>query len=334
MAQHTYLLEDVKASMRARLRDDYDQFVRDRLQEQHDDFMKKIQSDYDDFMKKLHDDAESEASTHNESAWLSLQEQHDNEIDKYKEDMHNAVTTYKEEMHSNLDKMLGHGSDTLHDLLGKDESEWDNLNVGNRCAKLLLFKNPNLLEQHKHFVRPRILHIAELLEPMQIRDAVKCQMLTAREGQGLSMSVYFYGAIRSNADSCRHVANCFEHNIKNGNQYLACVVNTSTKLDVGGHWIMVGVDNVKKVVEYWDPMGREPKKDDPLLTRIFALKVFDDYDLIVSHTRHQRGGTECGVYCIYYLCSRVILGKSMREINATPVDDRDMQRYWRTQFFR
>jgi len=309
MSRHTYTLEEVKASMRARIRDEYEDFVRKRMQDEYDDFVRaSLKDEYDEAMEKG--------------------------ADYVRERLGEDLDRYEVEAHGRMHELLAHKDDSLHDLLGKNEVEWDNLDVGDKCAKLLLFRNPNLLEMHKHFVRPRRFHRSPMLEPMEIRDAIKYQMLNARdEGRGLHMSLYFYGTIRSNASSCRHLVSCFEHNTSEGNQYLGCVVNTSKTLDVGGHWIMVGVDNDKKVVEYWDPMGRPPRKDNPVLTRIFESDTFRDYALIISETQHQRGGTECGVYCIYYLCSRVILGKTMREINATPVNDHDMQRYWRTQFF-
>lgn len=309
MARHSYTLEEVKRAMRERLRDEYKDFVHKRMQSEYDDFLRaSLKDEYDDAVTKG---------------------------DKYvRERLGEDLEQYELEAHEHMKQLLDQDGWSLHELLGKDEHDWDNLDVGNKCAKLLLFQNPNLLEMHKHFVRPRIMHQSELLEPMQIRDAIKCQMLRARQGQGLKMSLYFYGAIRSDGKSCRHVVQCFESNTMSGNQYLGCVVNTSKALDVGGHWIVVGVDNVRRTVEYWDPMGRPPRQDNPMLTHIYESDTFREYDLIVSETTHQQGGTECGVYCIYYICSRVILGKSMSDINATPVRDADMQKYWRAQFFR
>lgn len=90
---------------------------------------------------------------------------------------------------------------------------------------------------------------------------------------------------------------------------VGCVLNTDMSSGSGEHWTAFFVDFAGGTVEYFDSAGQEP------LTEFseFAIKVAHELskygkpfrDVMVNKVEHQKENTECGVYSIYYILSRM-----------------------------
>ena len=230
--------------------------------------------------------------------------------------------------------LMGTGQ-RLEDVLGEERELWMMLDQGPcRKAKVSL-QRAHLLEEMATYTRPvmpgNLLTSGDIFEAIKAMIALYCDRL--------ALSVHFFGCVRPNAAGRREAV----FNLVKGSEkrkYSVCVCNTTSRVD-GSHWVVVAINTVTKTVEYWDPMGGgSPSSRSPvgkLLLSIF--KSLDrtpergKYRLQSSHTCHQRGGTECGVYAVWYVTRRVLLGMSMEELNARRVPDAEMRR-WRNVFFQ
>lgn len=105
-----------------------------------------------------------------------------------------------------------------------------------------------------------------------------------------------------------------EKDFNEGYETVACVVNTTRKCPVSGpcgdHWVCVVMKKEKDNVismEYFNSSGNTPPND--ILTVFKQQKQLvggkcactEKYNSVV----HQRGDSECGVYCLYYIRSRL-----------------------------
>ncbi len=101
------------------------------------------------------------------------------------------------------------------------------------------------------------------------------------------------------------------------------VFNLDTTGGQGYHWIAVFIDRrcpIHSTIEYFDPTGNVPTGG---IKRFLKDDLFENYNLIVNKTVHQRGDTECGLYSIYYILQR-LKGVTPREINSSPIADDSM----------
>lgn len=90
---------------------------------------------------------------------------------------------------------------------------------------------------------------------------------------------------------------------------LACVLNTDLSSGSGEHWTPIFVDFRNGTVEYFDSAGQTPHKE----FTDFVVKVAHELsqsgrkfrDVILTQVDHQHKNTECGVYSLYYIISRL-----------------------------
>ncbi len=86
----------------------------------------------------------------------------------------------------------------------------------------------------------------------------------------------------------------------------ACVVNSDKYIGNGKHWMALVVDFKGKTIEFFNSGGNPPNVawvDWMVKTR---NELGDDHELVkVSSIRHQRSKTECGVYSLFYIWSRL-----------------------------
>ncbi len=141
-----------------------------------------------------------------------------------------------------------------------------------------------------------------------------------------------------NERKLRNISKVISENIKKIKCY-GCVMNTDTTHDCkgntcGSHWVCIFIDCRKMpdtpwTVEYFDSVGDPP----PDLIVGWLNKLVDDLhnlrnnlcetggvNLECNRIGHQRKNTECGVYCCYYISSRVT-GVPHSRFQGNPIQD-------------
>jgi len=118
---------------------------------------------------------------------------------------------------------------------------------------------------------------------------------------------------------------CVEHSlcefdlkedIEKGIQHFACVFNLDKHYQSGSHWVSIFIDIPEKVIIYFDSAGATniPKEINILVKRLqkqaseldepFSFRYYNN-----GRLRHQNGGTECGMYAIFFIIT-MLTGKT------------------------
>lgn len=104
--------------------------------------------------------------------------------------------------------------------------------------------------------------------------------------------------------------------MKKGIQHFACIFNLDKHYQSGSHWVSMFIDVPDKVIIYFDSAGANniPKEISVLVQRLqkqaseldnpFKFKYVNNGKLI-----HQNGGTECGMYSIFFVIT-MLTGKT------------------------
>lgn len=116
---------------------------------------------------------------------------------------------------------------------------------------------------------------------------------------------------------------------KAGYDCFGCILNTLTRdriRDVG-HWVALFGDfrNDKCTIEYYNSSGNPAKKDVEEWCVQLAEKITYEHErpcifTNVSNIQSQNGGTECGIYSLNYIVSRVI-GIPYKEFRKKKIPD-------------
>ena len=104
--------------------------------------------------------------------------------------------------------------------------------------------------------------------------------------------------------------------IKNGFNHFACVFNLDRHNQSGSHWVSMFIDIPEKVIFYFDSAGARdiPEEIDVLVKRLQkqASELENPFQFTYynnSKLRHQNGGTECGMYAIFFVIT-MLTGKT------------------------
>jgi hypothetical protein len=107
---------------------------------------------------------------------------------------------------------------------------------------------------------------------------------------------------------------------------IGIIYNLDVSTGGGTHWVAVYIDNVNNEINYYDSYG---SKTIPLINK-FIQKLVDKYQknniqpiVIYNDTRHQYGGSECGMYSMNFILER-LHGKTMYEISKMKIPDARM----------
>jgi len=123
---------------------------------------------------------------------------------------------------------------------------------------------------------------------------------------------------------------------KSGKNKIALVFNTDPHNKSGEHWISMYIDCIGKNIEhpciyFFDSAGNPPPKQ---------IKEFIDdtrdnskinFSYIENNIQHQKGNTECGIYCLHFLTYMIEDGDFMDYIQNKK-NDKFMEKY-RSIFF-
>jgi hypothetical protein len=123
-----------------------------------------------------------------------------------------------------------------------------------------------------------------------------------------------------------------------GYKYAAVVFNLDNHLQSGSHWVACVIDVADPGVYYFDSYGIPPPKQVEIFMKSLAndepgllkgrvrtggrRRVIEDR-IGFNGRRFQYGGTECGMYSLYFIIC-MIHGMTFREFVKHPVPDKDM----------
>lgn len=129
---------------------------------------------------------------------------------------------------------------------------------------------------------------------------------------------------------------------KIGFRKIGIVFNTDPSYKDGQHWIASFIDLNKKEINFWDSYGKNPPREILELFNTlqkYAIKIpgnpIDRFIININNVRHQYAGSECGVYCMYFITQSVKNIPFNRIINKV-IKDEEMNQmreiYFRTPF--
>lgn len=122
--------------------------------------------------------------------------------------------------------------------------------------------------------------------------------------------------------------------VAEGVKAFSLVLNTDVHTGPGQHWValhaIVDPGDHRYGFYYFDSAGKPPTREvDRFVSRaagelVRAYPAAGPPDYAYSDVRHQRGNTECGVYCLAFLNSMLRRGSEFREVVTGVVGDAEM----------
>ena len=133
---------------------------------------------------------------------------------------------------------------------------------------------------------------------------------------------YFLGALPSDFYKLRS----FSADFINPQKFdlAGLVFNTDDHLGGGEHWLAFVIDHRSKTLEHFDSVGNPPIKNIDKWIKVLQKKL-PDYTLLVNKKEMQKKNSECGMYSLFYLLSR-LEGKTFEKIVKTKITDAQMNR--------
>lgn len=98
------------------------------------------------------------------------------------------------------------------------------------------------------------------------------------------------------------------------------IFNLDLSNQSGSHWTALFFDMNKKQIYYQDSVGKPPKNEFIKLMNSIEKQMGDNVEKIISKTKHQKGGSECGVYSTSFIL-RLLNGENINDIIDNIVDD-------------
>jgi hypothetical protein len=130
-------------------------------------------------------------------------------------------------------------------------------------------------------------------------------------------------------------------------QAVACILNTDVSTGAGKHWVCVFVDardgrgksaDSPVTVEYFNSAGNPPPRAMTRWMESAREKLIGAGDIkgrgavahvetkVVTSVAHQRGDTECGLYALFYIRSR-LEGRAPSAFEADRIPDAEMEKF-------
>jgi len=111
---------------------------------------------------------------------------------------------------------------------------------------------------------------------------------------------------------------------KAGTEKIGIVFNLDKHDEPGSHWVCAFVDIPKKSAYYFDSYGYPPQEEIVNLLQRFKIQYCDN--IYYNDIRHQRKGSECGMYCLFVIIC-LIHGKPFYDICKNIIDDDTMVKF-------
>ena len=117
---------------------------------------------------------------------------------------------------------------------------------------------------------------------------------------------------------------------------IGMIFNTGTLRSGGQHWVAMFIDLTVNPysIEFFDSAGNPPQNAiKKVITEVkdWCQDKCKNTNEYVKQLRHQRGNSECGVYCLWFITER-LKGKSYVEIQANFEPDKVIEQF-RSKFF-
>jgi Ulp1 family protease len=106
-----------------------------------------------------------------------------------------------------------------------------------------------------------------------------------------------------------------------GKTKIGIIFNLDPHDEPGSHWICAFVDIDASAAYYFDSYGYKPEKEiNTLLARLHSQGIKNIY---YNDIRHQRKGSECGMYCLFVIIC-LLNGRPFFNIATRVIDDDTM----------
>jgi len=199
----------------------------------------------------------------------------------------------------------------------------------------------------KHYFKPVLFPPFEsiLLKSEDIQDAVT-SIMTSNRGFG------FLGVHRPNPVSTNSMLSLLKKLWKRKRSHGKArsplpfyksfgVVWNTVNTDTGSHWVVALFFPYKKEYEYFDSLGGKPntlveaqiRKLKREMAKLAGFASVEWKQPPFVKRQHQRSSTQCGMYVIWYIVSRIILNKSYAKIQSLETNDAtvcaERRRYFR-----
>ena len=103
----------------------------------------------------------------------------------------------------------------------------------------------------------------------------------------------------------------------------AGAINTDTYERMKGkHWFAVYVSFKDKTIEYFDSAARDRPEIDRWVETVKSQ--LPNYSVKKNTTQHQKGATECGMYTLYFIATRLLFNIKFEEFQKMSIDDEYM----------
>lgn len=124
--------------------------------------------------------------------------------------------------------------------------------------------------------------------------------------------------------------------IDKGKTKLGLVINLDRRGEPGSHWVALYADFNSGECYYFDSYGLKPDADtnndkdkeiSKFINRIKETMIKNGKKPIIDYSKmkHQRGGSECGVYSLSFIY-RLLKGESFDNINGKRIPDEDVNK--------
>jgi hypothetical protein len=111
---------------------------------------------------------------------------------------------------------------------------------------------------------------------------------------------------------------------KKGIMKIGIVFNLDKHDEPGSHWVCAFIDMEAKSAYYFDSYGYEP--EDEIVRLLERCKQQGCNKIYYNDIRHQRKGSECGMYCLYVIIC-LLRGRPFYTICKNIVDDDTMNTF-------
>ena len=118
--------------------------------------------------------------------------------------------------------------------------------------------------------------------------------------------------------------------ISRGIKKIGIIFNTDTHDNSGRHWISMFIDIPNEFMFFFDSNGPSAppeviKLRDRLSSQAKQLGIKLNYDSN-ENFRHQRGNTECGMYCLFFIISLITEKYSYKHFKLSRISDEFMEK--------
>jgi Ulp1 family protease len=112
---------------------------------------------------------------------------------------------------------------------------------------------------------------------------------------------------------------------------LGMILNLDSHDQPGSHWVAVYIDVLGGTVEYFDSVGEPPTRNIKRVLSFLCRELtgkckLTQFKTVINSKKFQIENTECGIYSIYYIVSR-ILGIPSKDIISNVIRDVQMNKY-------